>query len=92
MKSNRRKFLINVYDEQMQGDITLLGISIDGIDAAEAVKKFANQYQMRFPTLMGEFITVASEYTSLSQEELRGTPTFMLFNPVCRQQRIRLTP
>lgn len=73
--------LSDLYDEQMQGDITLLGVSIDGVDASESVKKFAEQYEMRFPTLMGEFITVASEYTTLSQEELRGTPTFMLFTP-----------
>ncbi len=73
--------LSDLYDEEMDGDITLLGISIDGFEATDEVKQFASDYDMRFPTLLGEFITVASEYTTLSQEELRGTPTFMLFDP-----------
>lgn len=73
--------LSDLYDEEIDGEITLLGISIDGLDATEEVQKFAADYDMRFPTLLGEFVTVASEYTLLSQEELRGTPTFMLFDP-----------
>jgi len=72
--------LSDLYDEEKDGDLTLLGISIDGLEATDAVAEFRTQYEMRFPTLLGEFITVASEYTTLSQEELRGTPTFMLFD------------
>jgi len=73
--------LSELYDDEKDGELTVIGISIDGLEATDAVADFQKQYDMRFPTLLGEFVTVASEYTILSQEELRGTPTFMLFDP-----------
>lgn len=60
---------------------TVVGIALDGEGSGEQVAAFGRDYDMRFPTLIGDLVSLASAYQGLTEESLRGTPTFMLFNP-----------
>ncbi len=70
-----------LYDDEKDGNITVLGVSIDGQQSMPEVEQWMKRHDMRFPNFVGELITVASNFKALTKEDFRGTPTFILFNP-----------
>ncbi len=62
-------------------DAEVLGIALDGMENIDAVKKNMQQHKTSFPSLVGNLVIVASHYQGLTQESLRGTPTYLLFDP-----------
>ncbi len=66
---------------QRGADIGVLGISMDGEDKRSEARDFVKRHALSFPNLIGEPGMVALYYVSLTQESLRGTPTFLIFGP-----------
>ena len=62
-------------------NVRVLGISMDGEDKKSAARKFIERHKLSFPNLIGEAGMVALFYASLTKESLRGTPTFLVFDP-----------
>ncbi len=62
-------------------DARVLGIALDGMSEVEAIKENMKRHKTSFPSLVGNIAIVASHYQALTQENLRGTPTYLLFNP-----------
>lgn len=69
------------HDKHKDVDAEVLGIALDGMGAVEAVKGYLEQHQPSFPNFVGDIAIVASHYLLLTEESLRGTPTYLLFNP-----------
>ena len=69
------------HDKHKDIDAEVLGIALDGMAAVEDVKSYLQQHQPSFPNYVGEIAIVASHYLVLTEESLRGTPTYLLFNP-----------
>lgn len=69
------------HDKHKDIDAEVLGIALDGMGAVEEVKDYLEQHQPSFPNYVGEIAIVASHYLVLTEENLRGTPTYLLFNP-----------
>ncbi|MBN3562492.1 TlpA family protein disulfide reductase [Aliamphritea spongicola] len=59
----------------------VIGVSIDGYGNKALAEEFVAENQPAFPSLIGEIQTVARSFQQLTEEGLRGTPTYMLFNP-----------
>lgn len=59
----------------------VFGIALDGEPRLDVVKKYMDRYEVAFPTYVGDFQDVAESYQQLSAESLRGTPTYLLFDP-----------
>ena len=62
-------------------DAKVLGVALDGYDNREAVAAFAERYSLSFPNLIAEMPAFALRYEFEVGESLRGTPTYLLFNP-----------
>ena len=62
-------------------DAHVLGIALDGMEEIEAIKDNMQRHKTSFPSLIGNITIVASHYQGLTQENLRGTPTYLLFDP-----------
>lgn len=62
-------------------DARVLGIALDGMEKVEAIKENIERQKTSFPSLVGNIAIVASHYQALTEESLRGTPTYLLFNP-----------
>jgi len=73
--------LSELYEEEKGGNLTLLGLSIDGTEQTPAVQQWMDRHSMSFPNLVGEFASIALNFEGLTQEPLRGTPTFLMFDP-----------
>lgn len=69
------------HDKHKDHDAEVLGIALDGMRAVDLVKDYLDAHQPSFPNYVGEFAIVASHYFVLAEENLRGTPTYLLFNP-----------
>ncbi len=69
------------HDLHKDTDAEVLGIALDGMGAVEEVKQYLEQYQPSFPNYVGEIAIIASHYLVMTEEDLRGTPTYLLFNP-----------
>lgn len=62
-------------------DAQVLGVALDGYDNREAVAAFAQRHKLDFPNLIAEMPAFALRYEFEVGESLRGTPTYLLFNP-----------
>jgi peroxiredoxin len=72
----------NTFHEAQRGkNISVLGISMDGEENKAAAKKFTERHNLSFPNLIGEPGMVSLYYAAMTQESLRGTPTFLVYNP-----------
>ena len=59
----------------------LLGISLDGQKGVGDAEDFIAQYGIKFPTLLTNPIEMSIWMEQSIGESLRGTPTFILFDP-----------
>lgn len=79
---HQQKPLISAFhDEHKDKDAQVIGIALDGPARMDAVQEYLDSTEVSFPTLVGDLLIVASHYTSLTEESLRGTPTYLLFSP-----------
>lgn len=61
---------------------TMLGISVDGLSDVEAAKAFVQRHDVNFPNLIGNPQDVDALYMKATGGDyLRGTPTFLIYNP-----------
>ena len=63
------------------GEIEVFGISIDGHQKMPEVQEYLAKRNVSFPNSVGEFLTVGSSMVNIAEEPLRGTPTYLLFDP-----------
>lgn len=69
------------HDKHKDSLVEVFGIALDGASHLDDVNQYLEEHQPTFPNYVGELPIVASNYTSLTEEPLRGTPTYLLFNP-----------
>ncbi len=69
------------HTEHKDIDAHVLGIALDGMDSIDAIKQNIATHETSFPSLVGDIVIVASHYQGMTQESLRGTPTYLLFDP-----------
>ncbi|WP_261843472.1 TlpA family protein disulfide reductase [Aliamphritea ceti] len=60
----------------------VLGVNIDGYANKTLAEEFVAENKPTFPSVIAELRTVGLSFQQLTEEGLRGTPTYMLFNPV----------
>ena len=69
------------YDKHKSENVDVFGIALDGRDNLDDVNSYLTRHQPTFPNYVGEIGVVAVNYQMLTEEPLRGTPTYLLFNP-----------
>ena len=69
------------HDKHKDVDAKVIGVSLDGYSKLNSITKHINEMPMTFDNLIGEITVVAFNYESATEEPLRGTPTFLMFNP-----------
>ena len=62
-------------------DAEVIGIALDGITGLDKVKDYIADNKPSFPSYVADIAIIASHYYSLTEENLRGTPTYLLFSP-----------
>lgn len=62
-------------------DVDVVGISIDGGEDKHLAVEFLEATNPSFTSYITSLTLVAYNYQALTQEEFRGTPTFLLFTP-----------
>ncbi len=69
------------HNEHKDSDAHVVGIALDGIERVDAVNAYLDKNKPSFPNYVGNIAIIASHYMALTEESLRGTPTYLLFNP-----------
>lgn len=59
----------------------ILGITLDGQDGIEDAQDFLSEFDVKFPTIVTDAIEMNNWMEQSIGESLRGTPTFILFDP-----------
>ena len=62
-------------------DVDVIGISIDGEENKALAEEFLASTKPSFPSYLSSLLVVSSNYQILTEEDFRGTPTFLLFTP-----------
>ncbi len=68
------------HDKHKDKDAQVLGIAIDGFEELAAIRSNMEHNKTSFPSLIGNIAIVASHYQNMTEESLRGTPTYLLFD------------
>lgn len=69
------------HDKHKNTDAKVIGVSLDGYSQLDQITQHIDDMPMTFENLIGEVSVVSFNYQSSTEEPLRGTPTFMMFNP-----------
>jgi peroxiredoxin len=69
------------HNKHKNGNIRMLGLTLDGMDNVSAAKEFIAEHNVNFPNLIGEPETLASLYYDMTGNFFVGTPTIMVFAP-----------
>lgn len=72
---------VGLQEKHIDGNIRMLGITMDGQANLEAAKDFVSEHKLNFKNLIGEPETVAGLYYDMTGNYFVGTPTFMIFSP-----------
>ncbi len=72
---------IEFHNKHNKGQAHVLGISLDGQAKKQEAKEFISKHHVSFPNWIGEPVTVAELYQSLTGNDWVGTPSFMVYNP-----------
>lgn len=59
----------------------ILGVSLDTKNGIEAVEDFIDEFEIKFPTIITNYIEMNIWMEKSIGESLVGTPTFILFDP-----------
>ncbi len=69
------------YDKHKDVDAKVIGVSLDGYAELEKITRHISDMPMTFNSLIGEPNVVAFNYEIATEEFLRGTPTYIMFDP-----------
>ena len=69
------------HERHREGDIAVLGMSLDGQSDMFEAWAFSEEYSVSFPNVLAEPQSVAKFFYETSGRSLKGTPTFMIFGP-----------
>ena len=69
------------HDKHKDTVAKVIGVSLDGYSNLEKITQHIDEMPITFDNLVGEVAVVAFNYESATEEPLRGTPTFLMFNP-----------
>ena len=74
--------LVSAFHDAHKGkDAEVLGVSLDGPAALDAVREYVAQAPFSFPTVVGDPDVMARMFETATEESFTGTPTYMVFNP-----------
>lgn len=61
-------------------DAVVLGISLDGMDAADKVSAYQKEQSHSFPSVLANADDFKALYEKATDDQFTGTPTYLLFN------------
>ena len=59
----------------------IVGVSLDGQDGIDAAETFIDEFDIKFPTIITNYVEMNIWMQQSLGESLVGTPTFILFDP-----------
>ena len=68
-------------DKHKDGNISVVGISLDGRRNLVEIREHEEASKATFDSYIGELVLIASNIKLLTEEDFRGTPTYMLLDP-----------
>jgi thiol-disulfide isomerase/thioredoxin len=71
----------DLHERHRDGRLKVLGISIDGADAALEAWAFVEEREVGFSNLLGEPGDVARFFSDQTGQSFKGTPTFLIYAP-----------
>ncbi|MBR41908.1 MAG: hypothetical protein CL387_02580 [Acidiferrobacter sp.] len=81
-----------LHDRHRDGQLTVLGISLDGLAAVMEAWAFVEEHGAAFPNLLAEGEDVAQFFHQQTGRSLRGTPTFLLYAPGGKLKAVQAGP
>ena len=69
------------HDAHKDKDAKVFGIALDGRRGLDDVSEYLSKYTASFPNYVWDFPSTAISYMKLTEQDLRGTPTYLLFDP-----------
>lgn len=70
------------FHERHKADFAeVIGVAIDGTDQLELIQNYVDQNTLPYPILLADKDNLRDAYFKATDEQFRGTPTYLLFSP-----------
>ena len=77
-----QKPIISAFHEKHKNlDAHVVGIALDGVRNIGKVRKYIDEHNVTFPNYVSQMQPTALHYFGITDEQFRGTPTYLLFSP-----------
>ncbi len=67
--------------EHKDKDAEVVAISIDGMENVDLIKSYKKEYSLPYHVMVTDKQEVRDKYFAATDEQFRGTPTYLLFSP-----------
>jgi len=72
---------VGFHNKHKDKDANVLGLSGDGWSGRAAAKGFIDRHNVSFPNLIAAGPTIVALFEKITNEQLPGTPAFLVFDP-----------
>lgn len=69
------------HDKHKDTTAEVIGVALDGMGRLDAVQRYIDETKPSFPSYVADSLIISSYYFGMTEDSLRGTPTYLLFNP-----------
>lgn len=69
------------HQQHKDKDAEVIAISIDGTESVDLIKTYTQQNSLPYPVMVTDKSEVRDKYFAATDEQFRGTPTYLLFTP-----------
>lgn len=69
------------HTEHKDKDAEVVAISIDGMENVDLIKSYKKEYSLPYHVMVTDKQEVRDQYLAATDEQFRGTPTYLLFSP-----------
>ncbi len=69
------------HDKHKDSDAKVIGVSLDGFDLVDKVRRYVADQPMTFDNAITEVTKFASAYKAITEDAFTGTPTYLMFDP-----------
>lgn len=78
---SQKPVISEFHEKHKHLDAHVVGIALDGVRNMNRVRRYIDDHKVSFPNYVSQMRSTASHYFGITDEQFRGTPTYLLFTP-----------
>ena len=78
---SQKPVISEFHEKHKDSDAHVIGVALDGVRNIGKIRRYIDEHNVTFPNYISQFESAATHYFGVTDEQFRGTPTYLLFSP-----------